>query len=123
MENGLKIRKRPVDRVIYLSVEEETLVKRLTNRRTCEKCGRVYNILDHPPQKDGKCDACGGNLIQRVDDREETVRKRFQVYDQQTKPLLEFYEKRKKLVKFDGDRMMATVFADICAELDKIKGL
>lgn len=121
LENGLKIRKRPIDRVIYLSVEEETLVKRLTNRRTCEKCGRVYNILDHPPQKNGKCDACGGNLIQRVDDREDTVRKRFQVYDSQTKPLLEFYEKRKKLVKFDGDRMMATVFADICAELDKIK--
>jgi len=60
-------------------------------------------------------------LIQRVDDREDTVRKRFQVYDTQTKPLLDFYKERNKLATFNGDRMLETVFADICAELDKIK--
>ena len=122
LERGLIDRKKPIDKVIYLHVDEDVLVKRLTNRRTCVKCGRVYNLLDHPPQKDGECNICGGELIQRVDDREDTVRKRFQVYEDQTKPLLEFYNSKNLLLSIDGDRMMASVFADICVELDKING-
>ena len=122
LERWLLDRKKPIDRVIYLNVDEDILVKRLTNRRTCVSCGRVYNLMDHPPQNDGQCNVCGGELIQRVDDREDTVRKRFQVYEDQTKPLLEFYKDQNLLVNINGDRMMASVFADIIAELDKSCG-
>jgi adenylate kinase len=120
LDKSLRKKNKSVDRVIYLEVAEETLVKRLTNRRTCVKCGRVYNLLNATPQKQGVCDTCGGILIQRVDDKEETVRKRFTVYEEQTRPLLDFYERRKNFVKIQGDRDKQVVFGEIKLALDKI---
>jgi len=83
---------KPLDRVIFFEVDRDQLVKRITGRRTCASCGATYNIYFAPPQKEGVCDVCGStDLVQRSDDNEETVGNRLEVYDKQTKPLIDFY--------------------------------
>ena len=80
-----------VDRVVFLDLPEQEVVSRLGARRTCEKCGIIYNILTKAPVKENICDACGGKLILRQDDREEVIKKRIMVYRDQTEPLLAYY--------------------------------
>lgn len=121
LEQLLKKQNYNLDKVIYLNVDEEKLVIRLTNRMTCLNCGRIYNLLNHPPKIKDKCDICDGKLIQRVDDQEDTVRKRFMVYNNQTKPLLQYYRNKEVLLEIDGNRDIDVIFGDICAELDKIR--
>lgn len=87
----------PLDAAVLMDVDFEVLLKRLTGRRTCAGCGRVYNVYFFPPKTDGVCDGCGGELIQRADDNEETIGQRLKVYESQTAPLVAFYEKRGKL--------------------------
>lgn len=91
-----------LDRVISLEVDEEALVERLTGRRTCSNCGSGYHLKYEPPNKPDTCDACGGTLFQRDDDKEETIRKRLQVYNNQTSPLINYYRDAGILVKLDG---------------------
>lgn len=81
-----------IDSVLVLDVDNEAIVERLSNRRTCESCKAVYNLINKAPKVDGKCDQCGGALMQRDDDKPETIRKRLDVYEQQTRPIIEFYE-------------------------------
>jgi adenylate kinase len=83
---------RRVDRVVVLEASEEELVKRLSGRRSCPSCGAVYNVHFKPPAREGKCDRCGGDLVQRSDDQPDTVRHRLTVYREQTAPLIEWYE-------------------------------
>ncbi len=83
---------RKVGRVVVFEAPAETLVKRLSGRRSCPKCGAVYNVYFNPPEKEGVCDRCGGALIQRDDDKPETVRRRLEVYEAQTAPLIAYYE-------------------------------
>lgn len=83
-----------LDAVLVLDVPTEELVIRLTARRTCKVCGKTYHLLYNPPKKDGICDLDGGELYQRSDDNEETVRNRLLVYENQTKPLIEYYRKK-----------------------------
>jgi adenylate kinase len=90
--------------VPYIAVPEEVLVKRLSGRRTCPTCGRVYHIEYNPPRQEGICDDDGTELVQREDDRPETVRKRIQVYMEQTAPLISYYRNRQLLVEVDGTR-------------------
>jgi len=92
-----------LDAVLELDVDEEEIVRRLTSRRVCSKCGRIFNLVYDPPPADGRCPECGGEVIQRSDDREETVRNRLRVYHQQTAPLVEFYRDRGLLVSVDGN--------------------
>jgi adenylate kinase len=80
--------------VANIDVDSEELVKRIAGRRSCPKCGAVFNVHFKPPQKEGACDSCGSELMQRDDDKEETVRNRLSVYDNQTKPLLDYYGER-----------------------------
>ncbi|MEM3567169.1 MAG: adenylate kinase, partial [Thermoplasmata archaeon] len=80
-----------IDYVINIDVPEEILVERITGRRSCRKCGAVYHVKYNPPKTPGQCDVCGGELYQREDDREETVRKRLETYRNQTKVLIEYY--------------------------------
>ena len=87
----------PLDAVVLLDVDFDVLLKRITGRRTCGGCGRVYNVYYLPPTREGVCDECGGDLIQRADDNEETVTNRLKVYESQTAPLVAFYEDRGKL--------------------------
>ncbi len=95
----------PLDAAVLMDVDFDVLLKRLTGRRTCAGCGRVYNVYFFPPAKEGVCDACGGELRQRDDDNEATISQRLKVYEAQTAPLIEFYESRDKLkvVPAEGD--------------------
>jgi adenylate kinase len=93
---------RQLDAVISLEVDADALVERLTGRRTCRQCGRGYHLRFDPPRTAGRCDVCGGELYQRDDDREETIRKRLQVYDEQTSPLTAYYRNAGLLTTIDG---------------------
>jgi len=100
---------KELDSVISLAVDAEALVERLTGRRTCKDCGRGYHITFDPSQEEGKCDACGGTLFQRDDDQEETIRKRLQVYADQTAPLISYYKDSGLLMELDGMQPIAQV--------------
>ena len=91
-----------VDVVLNIQVEDEVLVERLTSRRSCKDCGYVYNLMFQPPATEGKCDKCGGDLIQRGDDKEDTVRNRLQVYKDQSLPVEDFYSDKGILRNVDG---------------------
>jgi adenylate kinase len=88
--------------VLELVVDEDEVVRRLSGRRTCRRCERVWHILFDPPTRDGICDACGGELFQRDDDREETVRHRLDVYTKQTAPLVAYYADEGILIGIDA---------------------
>ena len=103
----------PLDCVLELEVPEEELVKRLSGRRVCSACGANYNIYSHPPAAEGRCDRCGGTLIQRSDDSEATVRQRLEVYRAQTLPLSEYYRRQGKLRAVDGAQAPEAVAAAI----------
>jgi len=102
LQASLKEMDKALDRVISLDVDAEALVERLTGRRTCKECGRGYHVKFDPPREVGICDACGGNLFQRDDDQEETIRKRLQVYAEQTSPLISYYRDADVLMELDG---------------------
>ncbi len=102
LDRALAEQGRKVDRVLFLEVPEEDLVQRLTGRWICRQCQASYHTLFRPPKVEGVCDRCGGELYQRPDDREETVRRRLEVYFEQTTPVLEYYRRRGVLVSVDG---------------------
>jgi len=92
-----------VDHVIALEVPVQTIVGRLSGRRTCSGCGKLYHVSFNPPKVEGRCDACGGELYVRDDDRESTVRERLSVYHRQTEPLMGYYAGRGLLRRVDGE--------------------
>lgn len=102
-----------LDGVILLDIDPEIIVKRLSNRRTCESCKAVYNLLNKPPKQEGICDECGGNLVQREDDKAETIRKRLDVYQAQTLPIIDFYKNGTRLLEVDGSLPIDGVTAEI----------
>ncbi len=102
-----------VDSVLVLEVNPDLIVERLSNRRTCEVCKAVYNLLNQPPKDAGKCDLCGGALILRDDDKPETIRKRLNVYDAQTRPIIDFYEGGYAVHRIDGMLPIDEVTASI----------
>ena len=91
------------DHVVSLEVSDESIVKRMDGRRVCTHCGTPFHVETKPPKQPGVCDLCGGELIERDDDRAETVRARLVVYHNETEPLKQFYEKRGKLRTVPGD--------------------
>jgi adenylate kinase len=105
---------RALTHVLLFDVPEEELVRRLSGRRTCRACGKGYHLVFDPPRVDGVCDKCGGELFQRDDDNEATVRNRLAVYGQQTEPLVGYYAAHGLLHTFHGGgRMPDEVFADV----------
>jgi adenylate kinase len=100
---------KAIDKVVYIKVAEEELLKRLSGRWICRKCQTPYHITDSPPKVPGRCDKCGGELYQRPDDREESVRKRLEVYFAETAPLIDYYVKKGKLLEIDGEGGVAEV--------------
>ncbi|MGB9595660.1 MAG: adenylate kinase [Candidatus Poribacteria bacterium] len=109
----------PIDAVINIKTSPDVVVERLSGRRTCKECQTVYHIVYSPPKESGKCDRCGGELYQRDDDKEETIRKRLDVYEKQTFPLLEYYKNSGKLVEVCGDVSIDEVFESIVQALQK----
>ncbi len=108
-----------LDGVINIEVPRERLMARLTGRRVCKKCGASYHVLFNPPQKEGVCDNCGGELYQRSDDNEETVANRLDVYEAQTQPLIDYYQKRGLLININGDQDIDLVLQEILEALKK----
>ncbi|MGC8764638.1 MAG: adenylate kinase [Brevinematia bacterium] len=98
---------------ILIDVNEESLVKRLTGRRSCPKCGRIYNVYYFPPRKENVCDDDGEKLVLRDDDKEETVRKRLEVYKNETIPLISYYQEKNILFRVDGNQPVEDVFRQI----------
>ncbi|MEJ2182532.1 MAG: adenylate kinase [Nitrospirota bacterium] len=105
----------PLDGAISVDVPSGDLMKRLTGRRTCKQCGQMYNVYFNPPRKEGVCDNCGGELFQRDDDREETIRKRLEVYEAQTAPLAEYYKDKGILKSVDGTGSIEEIFERMTA--------
>lgn len=91
-----------LDAVINIDVDDEDIIDRISGRRVCPSCGASYHVVHHPPQKMEKCDHCGTPVIQREDDRKETVLKRLQTYHSQTEPLIEYYGRKGKLITVAG---------------------
>ena len=102
LQGNLATLGRQLDRVVSLTVDADALVERLTGRRTCRACGRGYHVTFDPPQVADRCDACGGELFQRDDDQEATIRKRLTVYGEQTAPLIDYYRAAGLLAELDG---------------------
>lgn len=107
--------------VLVLEVPNEELVKRLTARRTCKSCGKSYHLKFNPPAKEDICDACGGNLYQRDDDKEGPIRNRLKVYEEQTFPLIDYYEKQDLARKINGVGGLDEVYSRISSVLEKVK--
>ncbi len=107
---------QPIDFVLCMEASLDIILKRLAGRRLCRKCGAVYHIHNKPSKVSAVCDACGGELYQRADDNEETIKKRMQVYESSTKPIIEYYASQGKLKKIDGNKETA----DLKDELLKI---
>ena len=102
-----------VDFAINVDVPDENIVRRMSGRRACLKCGATYHIEHIPPKQEGICDKCGSELVQRDDDKPETVQNRLSVYHEQTQPLIDYYNKKNILKTVDGTKDMQEVFSDI----------
>lgn len=85
---------RPLDRMLYFKVDAAVVIERMGKRRICTQCGQTYNLVSQPPQKEGQCDKCQGALVMRSDDQPESIRKRLEVYEETTSPLLQYYQKK-----------------------------
>ncbi len=113
LERLLKERGVEIDRVIFFEVSEGELLRRLTGRRVCRGCGALYHVVSSPPKAAGRCDQCGGELYQRDDDREATVRARLHVYQAQTVPLLDHYRGQDRVVSVAGEGPMDEIARSI----------
>ncbi|HBR14656.1 MAG TPA: adenylate kinase [Candidatus Omnitrophica bacterium] len=96
--------KKPLNYVLYMESTLPVIIQRLTGRRVCRNCGALFHIINLPPKKEGVCDACSGELYQRSDDNEQTIKTRMKVYLKNTRPIIEYYQKQGKLKKLDADR-------------------
>lgn len=109
----LKAQSRQVDRVVLFELPESELVDRLSGRRTCLKCGSMYHVTRKRPRREGICDQCGSTLVQREDDQADVIRKRLEVYRQQTAPVADHYLRAKKLRSLDAARKPEDVFQSL----------
>lgn len=110
-----------LDVALSVDVDQDILMKRLTGRRTCKSCNQMYNIHFSAPRKDGACDKCGGELYQRDDDKEETIKKRLDVYNDQTAPLMDYYGNKGILKSVQGVGDINEIFNNIVSVLDSVK--
>lgn len=122
LDDLLKALGQPLNTALLIDVDLEVIMKRITGRLTCGDCGQMYNIYFSPPAKPDVCDVCGGkNLTRRADDNEETVRKRLQVYENETKPLVEYYMDHGLLTSVKGDAgSIDDIFQRIVGAMDSL---
>ncbi len=117
LDKALTEQHKAIDRAVYIEVSEEELLKRLSGRWICRNCQAPYHTISSPPEIEGKCDKCGGELYQRPDDTVETVKKRLEVYFAQTAPLIDYYTRAGKLLEVDGDGSIDEVSEKIVSAL------
>ena len=113
LDKALSANGESVDYAINVEVPDENIINRMSGRRACVGCGATYHIVYNPTKVEGKCDACGADLILRDDDKPETVEKRLNVYHEQTQPLIDYYKAKGILKEVDGTVDMKDVFAAI----------
>ncbi len=118
LDDVLATMKMPITTALSVDVDKNDLMKRLTGRRTCKNCQQMFNIHFTPPKKEGVCDRCGGDLYQRDDDKEETIRNRLDVYEQATAPLIDYYQKKNILRSVEGVGSIDEIFKKICSVLE-----
>ncbi len=102
-----------VDTALSIEIADETIIERMSGRRTCKNCGATFHVVSNPPKVEGKCDACGGELTIRKDDAPETVKQRLEVYHRETEPLKDFYAKRGKLKTVDNQPTVEQTTAEV----------
>ena len=119
-DETMKKHNERITAVIDVQLEESIIIKRLSNRRVCEKCGFTYNVQLHMPSKDNICDACGGKVSKREDDNEETVKNRLAVYHKKTKPLIDYYQKESVLIHINNQHGVEESIKNIIDEISKI---
>jgi adenylate kinase len=117
LNRTLRARGEDVSAVIAIDVPRETLIERLAGRRVCATCGRVFNIFSDPPAVEGVCDVCGGQVTQRADDTPEAVAKRLDLYEMETAPLVDRYEREGLVERVDGNRPIDDVTESIVAAI------
>lgn len=117
LDVSLSESRSPLTHVVYFAVDRRDLMQRLTGRRTCSKCGAIWNVWSKPTKQDGLCDLCGGELTHRSDDRPEAVGARLSAYDALTQPLLDHYRAKGCLTEIDGGREPAAVFHQLTSAL------
>lgn len=118
LTNALKDRNESMDYAVNVHVPDENIIDRMSGRRACLNCGATYHIVNIPTKVEGICDRCGNEVVLREDDKPETVKKRLDVYHDQTQPLIEYYENQGILRTVDGTVPMETVFEDIVKVLE-----
>ena len=119
LDAALEAKNEKVDYAIDIEVPDEIIIARMSGRRACLSCGATYHIVHVPPKKEGICDACGSELVLRDDDKAETVKKRLDVYHEQTQPLIDYYCGKKLLIEIDGTKSMDEVTEAVFELLDK----
>lgn len=117
LDQGMEERDQKIDHVVYFDVAEEILIERIAGRRVCTNCGATYHVKNNPPTKEGICDRCGNELIQRDDDKEETVKNRIDVYKEHTAILIDYFKEKGILFSIDGTNSPDEVFEEF---LDKL---
>jgi adenylate kinase len=108
---------KAIDKAVHIEVSEKELLRRLSGRRICRRCQAPYHISDSPPRVEGRCDRCGGELYQRPDDTEKSIKKRLEVYSSETAPLIGYYRRAGKLLEIDGEGGVGVVEKRIIAAL------
>ena len=122
LDQTLKKLGLPLDLVLYFKTSVTVVIRRLSGRRVCAQCGKNFHLTNFKPKVEGLCDVCGGKLFQRPDDKEETIENRLEVYEHQTKPLIEYYKKKKILVEVSGDMEVRSLNTELM-DLFQKKGL
>ena len=118
LDSTLTSMQKKIEHALSITVADEELLGRLTGRRTCRSCGAMYHVMFNPPKKEGVCDACSGELYQRDDDTEETIRNRLNVYTQQTAPLIDYYQGKGLLRNIAGTGKIEEILEKIQAVLE-----
>ena len=115
LENLSKTMEKELDKVVFFEVPKELLVERLSGRRVCKQCGAVYHVNAKPPKVDSMCDECGGEVVQRADDKAEAIENRLKVYEEATAPVKNFYRKKGLLEEVNGIGSTNEVFSRVVA--------
>lgn len=119
LEEILNEQGKKLDKVVSIDVPIEKLIERLSGRRVCRNCSQTYHLVNNPPTEAGRCDECGGELYQRADDSEETIKNRLDVYLAQSSPLIEYYDKKGLLLSVNGDQSINNVLTEVGRGLGK----